>query len=75
MNVRLVEKNSDHDGPVLNITCNVDDPEGYFDLGVLFEQLTHRGACVWRGAGMIRIPLVKMDEIGLAITSKKDESK
>ena len=74
MKVNFVDKEwqSDHSGPVIEI---ISESEGdAFDIGVLYQKLKTENACVWQlftGGVKLRLPLVLMDEIGLAITFKK----
>ncbi len=73
MRVEFIEKNSDHDKPVIDISA--ESYEDSFKLGVIFGEVSKRGLCIWYASSdlypKIRIPLVEMDEIGLAITYKK----
>jgi len=65
MRIEFIQKCSDFDGPVLDIYLS--SIEDAFKVGVVFEKIVNKGKCVWRGGGFIRIPLVDMDEIGLAL--------
>jgi len=71
MKIEFVEKNGDHDNVVIDIYY---DKEEAFETGMLFEKITARKLCVWRGSCCLRIPLMNMDETGLAETFKKKES-
>lgn len=73
MKVRFTEINSDHSGPVIEIISENDGDA--FELGILFQKLQNNNCCVWQlftGGIILRLPLVMMDEIGLAITYKKE---
>lgn len=70
MIITLIEKNSDHSGPVLEILS--EDINEAFQLGILFQKIANLNMTAWRLETSIRIPLVEMDKHGLAITYKKD---
>jgi hypothetical protein len=73
MKIKLVDiaSQSDHSGPVLDIIA--ESTQDCFDLGMLFEKIYSINGCVWKLETSIRLPLVYMDEVGLAITYKKEE--
>jgi hypothetical protein len=73
MKIRFTEINSDHSGPVIEVIS--EDDGDAFELGILFQKLKDIDACVWQlftGGIILRLPIVMMDEIGLAITYKKE---
>ena len=59
MFINYVEKNSDQDGPVLDI--HYSNAVEAFQLGRLFEQIVAGGrkAWIWDANGLIRIPLIE----------------
>lgn len=71
MIIDLKDKCSDCKEPVIDIYFS--DPIDAFNLGVLFEKISSRGRCVWKGDKFIRIPLVGiMDEYGLVQEKEKE---
>ena len=69
MRINYIENNSDHSGPIIELMPESESDA--FDLGMLFQRLLNQDACVWKNGTTLRLPLVMMDEIGLAITHKK----
>lgn len=61
---------SDHTGPTIAVYA--EDKQESFKLGVLAQKIWGINGCAWHIEEGIRIPLVMMDEIGLAITYKKE---
>lgn len=73
MKIKMTATNHDHSGPVIDIQS--ESAEEAFDIGVLAAELLGVNACIWilsHKQPAIRIPLVLADEIGLAITYKKE---
>lgn len=64
MRAEFVKKCSDYKGPVVDIFAS--EVSDAFLLGILFEKITACGGCVWKNGNSIRLPLVAMDDIGLA---------
>lgn len=62
--IRLTIKNSDHNGPVLDIYW--DNSDEAFEIGRLFADIAAMKKCVWQGPGSIRVPLINMSKIGTA---------
>lgn len=65
------KEQSDHTGSVIDIIAET--KEEAFQLGVIAEKIWAINGCGWRINGGIRIPLVLMNEIGLAATYKGSE--
>lgn len=75
MRVEFSDKQSDHSGPVIDLIS--ENEYDAFLLGVLFEKLVQVNACVWKFMNTVklRLPLVMMNEIGLALTYINPEEK
>lgn len=75
MRVEFNDKQSDHPGPVIDLIS--ENEHDAFSLGVLFEKLVQENACVWKfmDGVKLRLPLVMMNEIGLALTYINPEEK
>lgn len=70
MIITFIEHCSDYDYPCIDIGFT--DVDESFKLGVLFEKISNCNLCVWKGNDHLRIPLIFMDEIGLAIYYNSD---
>jgi len=68
MIVEHKDKCGDFDGPVLDILPG--NTREAFDLGRIFEKIAFKNKCAWYLDVGIRIPLIDMDEIGLAVLPK-----
>jgi len=73
MRVEFTVENSDHSGPVLDIHAT--NAEDAYELGRIYEKICNVGGTVWSANSqtsvMLRVPLLIMDEIGLAVTYKE----
>ena len=65
MRITYNDKNSDYDGPCLDIYFRGDKES--FSMGQLFEKMTQSNRCVWVADDHIRIPLISMTETGMAV--------
>ena len=77
MRVEYKNKCGDFEGPVLDIKVSLPGAPGLdeaFVLGRVFEKIVAQKKCAWTLECGFRIPLIDMDEIGLAVLPKKDNT-
>ncbi|MCK9439418.1 MAG: hypothetical protein WC188_04705 [Candidatus Caldatribacteriota bacterium] len=73
MRIKIPEKQSDFDGPVIDIYFeNIKDA---FEIGKIFQQICSLDKCVWEGNNHIRLPLIDMTKSGIAIYPHPSDSK
>lgn len=72
--IQYIEKNSDHEQPVLDITAET--LKDSFLLGVIDTKMFSKNLCAWKKFDdeiTLRIPLLQMDDIGLAEKYNKNK--